>query len=77
MCFIKAAQNRMIDKRVNLTIITSIELVIEYKDRHSTEIKQYKTLCFHDSLYLFKNLSFFLSFLCVGNQSSLFPFAGI
>ena len=60
MCFIKDAQNRMIDKRVNLAIVTSIERVTEYKERHNTEIKKYKTLNFHDSRDFLKN---FLSFL--------------
>ena len=63
MCFIKDAQNRMIDKRVNLAIVTSIERVTKYKERHNTEIKQYKTLNFHDSLNFLKKLSFFLGFL--------------
>ena len=62
MCFKKAAQHRMTDKRVNLAIVTSIERVIEYKERHNTETKQYKTLNFHDSLDFLKNLSFFLVF---------------
>ena len=51
----------MIDKRVNLAVVTSNECVTEYKERRSTEIKQYKTLHFHDSLGFLKKLSFFLS----------------
>ena len=50
-------------KRVNLVIVTSIERVIEYKERNSTEVKQYKTLNFHDSLDFLKNLFFLLGFL--------------
>ena len=44
MSFIKAAQNRMIDKRLNLAIVTSLERVIEGKERHYTEINQFKNL---------------------------------
>ena len=64
MCFIKDAQNRMIDKRVNLAIVTSIERVTEYKERHNTEIKQYRTLKTSvNPLIFLKKLSFFLGFL--------------
>ena len=52
----------MLDERVILAIVTSIEPMIEYKERHNTEIKQYKTLNFHDSLDSFER-SFFLGFL--------------
>ena len=69
MCFIKTAQNRTIDKRVSLAKVTSIEHVIanhlysEYKERHSTKIKECKTLNFHDSLDFLKNISLLLGFL--------------
>ena len=63
MCFIKAAQNRTIDIRVGLAIVTSTEHVIEYKERHSTKIKECKTLNFHDSLDFLINHSFFPRFL--------------
>ena len=42
MCFIKAAQNRAIDKRVNLAIVTSTERLTEYKERHNTEVSNTK-----------------------------------